>query len=165
MFGGRDQSDPQLHPHLSEPHPDPFPFSGPGEVEEVEGRRGGGGTKEVRKGVPGVWTVGGDWAQCRIQFAMWMRVTTSGLFQECEGLRVSREASRDEVGPLREGGAGRKDRPGSPGDRAGWHPLIRCCMWLSSSEPKIWKPWLMKLRGHPRHDFADRKVGIDLESP
>ena len=147
MFGGRDQSDPQLHPHLSEPHPDPLPFSGPGEVEEVEGRRGGGGTKEVRKGVPGV------------------RVTTSGLFQECEGLRVSREASRDEVGPLREGGAGRKDRPGSPGDRAGWHPLIRCCMWLSSSEPKVWKLWLMKLRGHPRHDFADRKVGIDLESP
>lgn len=37
-----------------------------------------------------------------------MRVTASGLFQECEGLKVSREGSRDKVGPLREGGAGRR---------------------------------------------------------
>lgn len=58
---------------------------------------------------------GWDWAQCRIQFAMWMRVTTSGLFQECEGLRVSREGSRDEVGPLREGGAGRRIAQGIQG--------------------------------------------------
>ena len=100
----------------------------------------------MRKGVSGVQTAGGERAQCRIQFAMWMRVTTSGLFQECDGLRMSREGSRDEVGPLRDGGAG------CPGDRAGWHPLMRCCMWLSSSEPGVWKLWLMKLSGHPRHD-------------
>lgn len=60
VFGGRDQSGPPLHPHLSEPHPDPRPFSGPGEVEEVEGGRGGGGgTGEARRGVSGVRTVGG----------------------------------------------------------------------------------------------------------
>lgn len=36
---------PPASPHLPEPHPDPFPFSGPGEVEEVEWGRGGrGGT-------------------------------------------------------------------------------------------------------------------------
>ena len=46
---------------------------------------------------------------------MWMRVTASGLFQECEGLKVSREGSRDKVGPLREGGAGRRIAQGVQG--------------------------------------------------
>lgn len=49
----------------------------------------------------------------QVQFAMWMRVTTSGLFQECEGLRVSREGS-EAVGPLR-GGAGRRIAQGIQG--------------------------------------------------
>ena len=41
---------------------------------------------------------------------------------------------------------------------------MRCCMWLSSNEPGVWK-LADEAKGHPRHDFADRQVGIDLELP
>lgn len=68
--------------------------------------------------------------------------TTLGLFQECEGLRGEQEGSRDEVGPSeREEQA--EDSPQAPrGPGSAGTLLMRCCMWLSSSEPESGN-WLM----------------------